>query len=469
MGTKDTEVVQPYMRDEYGLLMAFCNVVRACDLLSIWQHFPASKVKQVKIHRHQLQKHTEDWGHNYSTEINTIFFEQKTIKDIINLHFNPGEGIVQYRTCKRGISILVCRPCRIAETERLRDVEYAMESTHGTRTFKEASYLTTSKPHLPRSTFHDVRCNIGTFCMFVHILFGSKCKYYSKLMDLKQIFDNSSTQTIQDAFNVNVCRCIIWAIVCDGRFFFSKVKLSQDLIPGFGWKDHSTSLLNLILDKVMFAKPIMCPTFPIEWEYKEPPPASRQTEQQGGAPRFGDRVQPQGGGNQGKGRGGPYQQGNQYQQGRTVGNQYRQQGRGKLQQWTKPGDARHPKIKALIDPLLAKDNQVAVKAICQANGVPIYDLPVLQKYQDNTGCSTICWNNAFKGCGWTKCPLQKIGGHVPREEITDGFADAVCDKLGKGVIYLMNNHQSPYKAPQQPKKPKTTTAATTDLTGGAQE
>ncbi len=257
----------------------------------------------------------EDWGHNYRTEIDTIFFEQKTIEDIINLCFNPGEGIAQYCTCERGISILVCCPRGIAETERLRGVEHATESTHGTRTLKEASYLMTSKPCLPASTFHDVRCNIGTFCVFVPVLFGSKCEYYLKLMDLKRIFNDSSTQTIRDAFNVNVCRRIIWAIVCNGRFFFSKVKLSQDLISGFGWKDRPTSLLNLILDKVMFAKPIMRPTFLIKWEYVEPPPASQQTGQQGGAPRFGDRVQPQGGGDQGEGRGGSYQQGNQYQQG----------------------------------------------------------------------------------------------------------------------------------------------------------
>ncbi len=45
---------------------------------------------------------------------------------------------------------------------------------------------------------------------------------------------------------------------------FSKVKLSQDLIPGVGWKDPPTSLLNLILEKVMFAEPIIRPTYPTE-------------------------------------------------------------------------------------------------------------------------------------------------------------------------------------------------------------
>ncbi len=104
------------------------------------------------------------------------------------------------------------------------------------------------------------------FCAFLYILFGSKCKSYAKLMDLKRIFDNPSTQSIHEAFTVPVCCRIVWAIVCNGRFFFSKVKLSQDLMPGMGWKDCPTSLLNLIMDKVMFAEQIIRLTFPAEWE-----------------------------------------------------------------------------------------------------------------------------------------------------------------------------------------------------------
>ncbi len=59
----------------------------------------------------------EEWSHNYRTEINTIFFKQKTLEDIINLRFNLGEGIAQYRTAKRGITILVCCPRGVEETE----------------------------------------------------------------------------------------------------------------------------------------------------------------------------------------------------------------------------------------------------------------------------------------------------------------------------------------------------------------
>ncbi len=67
--------------------------------------------------------------------------------------------------------------------------------------------------------------------------------------------------------------------------------------------------------------------------------------------------------------------------------------------WTSPKEARHPKIKALMDPLLAKDFRISVKTVCQAGNTPMYELPTLPKYRDSTGQSTICWNNMLKGCG----------------------------------------------------------------------
>jgi hypothetical protein len=85
-------------------------------------------------------------------------------------------------------------------------------------------------------------------------------------MDLKKIFDNPSTQSIHKAFTVPVCRRIVWAILCNGWFFFSKVKLSQDPMPGMGWKDPPSYLLSLIMDKVMFSERITQPTFPMDWE-----------------------------------------------------------------------------------------------------------------------------------------------------------------------------------------------------------
>ncbi len=61
----------------------------------------------------------------------------------------------------------------------------------------------------------------------MHVFFGSKCKYYSKLMDVKQIFANSSMQTIQDVFTVNVCHCIIWAMYVMGISFSAELNSAK--------------------------------------------------------------------------------------------------------------------------------------------------------------------------------------------------------------------------------------------------
>jgi hypothetical protein len=192
-------------------------------------------------------------------------------------------------------------------------------------------------------------------------------------MDLKTIFNDPSRQSIHEAFTVPVCRRIIWAIVCNGQFFFSKIKLSQDLMPSTGWKDHPSSLLSLIMDKVMFAEQIMQPTFRTDWETVVESPINNQGNQRGGTPRTGECLQPRGGGNQGDRRGNPCQQRAQYQQGRKP-----------MLAFTSPREARHP-TKVLMDPLLAKDFCILVKTLCQACNTPMYKLPGHPKYRDNTG------------------------------------------------------------------------------------
>jgi hypothetical protein len=50
--------------------------------------------------------------------------------------------------------------------------------------------------------------------------------------------------------------------------------------------------------------------------------------------------------------------------------------------------------------------------------------------------------------------------HVAHDDIADAFVDAVCDKLGKGVMYVMSQKQGERTA----KKTKTMTGAATDVT-----
>jgi hypothetical protein len=105
-------------------------------------------------------------------------------------------------------------------------------------------------------------------------------------------------------------------------------------------------------------------------------------------------------------------------------------------------------------------NCFAIRDVLRGGNVLINDLPRLPKYQDSSRWSTICWTNVLRGCTYKDCPFKPQGGHVARNDITDGFADAVCDKLGKGVIYVMDKKQGDCMA----KKTKTITGGATDLT-----
>ncbi len=124
--------IQPYMRDKYACIMAFYNVQQAQNIPKLWRHFVSMKAKQIEIHRRVIQSSMSEWAYNHRTKIDTIFFEQKTIKDTINLRFNPSNGVATYWSAKHGVSILVCRPGGIAETEWIRNQEHAAEVTKGT-------------------------------------------------------------------------------------------------------------------------------------------------------------------------------------------------------------------------------------------------------------------------------------------------------------------------------------------------
>ena len=83
-------------------------------------------------------------------------------------------------------------------------------------------------------------------------------------MMIKSVLDQSGTQAMAESYTSNVCRHIVWAIVCDGRYIFSKVKLCQDLKNSV-WDDPPKSLLDLSIDRVIYANIIDCPNYPKEW------------------------------------------------------------------------------------------------------------------------------------------------------------------------------------------------------------
>ena len=84
-------------------------------------------------------------------------------------------------------------------------------------------------------------------------------------MMIKSVLDQSGTQAMAESYTSNVCRHIVWAIVCVRRYFFSKVKLCRDLKNSV-WDDPPKSLLDLSIDRVIYANIIDCPN--LGWEFR---------------------------------------------------------------------------------------------------------------------------------------------------------------------------------------------------------
>ncbi len=84
------------------------------------------------------------------------------------------------------------------------------------------------------------------------------------------MLDDKDVHTIQEAYTLNICRRIIWAVVDDGSSFFGKKFMQADF--GGGMPRYPTSLLEAIARDVRFAMVIHRPLYPAQWEVKQVEP-----------------------------------------------------------------------------------------------------------------------------------------------------------------------------------------------------
>jgi hypothetical protein len=78
------------------------------------------------------------WAHDCHIPINTnVYMEGTTIKAIMELKFNPGEGVAHLRSADKDLTIMACWGCTSAAMERIREQEEALSATETTRQLDE--------------------------------------------------------------------------------------------------------------------------------------------------------------------------------------------------------------------------------------------------------------------------------------------------------------------------------------------
>ena len=96
-----------YSPDAIAALKGFSNTYDIKDIQPIWSIFQTTK--NVDVHRRHLQFNMATWAQNQGVEIDQgIYFEQKSVQDIVNLQFNPGQGVAHFKSAERGLSLLIC-------------------------------------------------------------------------------------------------------------------------------------------------------------------------------------------------------------------------------------------------------------------------------------------------------------------------------------------------------------------------
>ena len=82
---------------------------------------------------------------------------------------------------------------------------------------------------LSSSTYLELKLLIGTFCGLLYTLFGLGCNYYYELCKIHQALSARDVAAIWGAFTVDICQCIVWAIIDNGWLFFWQKQLEADV------------------------------------------------------------------------------------------------------------------------------------------------------------------------------------------------------------------------------------------------
>ncbi len=104
------EANKGYTKDDIATIMGFAGVYNGHSLPDIWELFNATKGKKIDAYRRHLYARMKQYAYDRRIQIDTsIYLEQETIKAIVELQFNPGEGVAHLASASKGLSTLACR------------------------------------------------------------------------------------------------------------------------------------------------------------------------------------------------------------------------------------------------------------------------------------------------------------------------------------------------------------------------
>ena len=423
---KDYDDQQVYM------LMGFSHITDVNELSPVWAAFQATK--NADAHRLELGAQMRAWT-DYSKIpiVRNMDFSDKALGYMVKMQFNPPgcAGVAYYSSIDKGLTILTCRPPEGEDIEAIRAREM-LEELATTRTLADVLNTPTITGNIkPPEDYNELMMNLATFCALLWSLFGEKCDYYIKCLALYRAMEDTPVFVMRRNFSPLLCRQMTWAIIEDGRRYFSRIltKRHFETSTQSGAIVFPKSLLDDINQAAVYLTPINRPSFPSEWK------PDYQGNRKRAAPFSGS---------QGSGTITPLIK-SQYTptaiiQGSTTPSvisgltQSSTTGTKRLRREANPKitgvretDIK-PDLRTLTRAHLRKHPYLNLKQVLEHSNMSFADLPKLEAYMNN-GHNTLCYNYVLGHCTSHLCHYKDRGGHAPAEKVTDAFVREMIEKL----------------------------------------
>ncbi len=194
--------------DDVCAVMTYSGIEDPEDCQVIWTIF-SKKKKNVEACRQYLMKGMAEYTYDRRISINAgIYLEQETMKSILDLHFNQGEGIAYVQSAAIGLSILCCSSRPNNKTEEIKERELALNTTENTRLFNKYLKHVKGAKRQPVNDFWDLTQNIATYMALLWVLFGDRCNYYWNIYKIHSVMDLPEVQQLRTKFTPEIVRRI---------------------------------------------------------------------------------------------------------------------------------------------------------------------------------------------------------------------------------------------------------------------
>ena len=414
-----------YDKYQLAVVQGFSHTPDLHGVQQIWALFQTTK--HADTHKNNIKKKMIQWADAQRPPVaidRNIYITNATLKDILALRFNPGNSTAELETADQGISILICRP-RTSENKAAHRKKELIEG----RASKNLSLDDATRLLSPTETavcpedYNSITKCLGTYCALLHTLFGSRCQLWAHCMALLGVLNSDVVAEKQHAFTPMFCRQAIWAIIEDGRAYFSK-QLTVDDFLGIHPDDIDFPESTLIELKPYLRNqvPIHRSSFPSQWltTVTDTQP-SGHTAGQRGFPLINVHTSP------------PSVVSGISTPSTMTGTSRQQQ--------VQIRSTTHPIIKAAFADYVKKFRSIRLTQLLTSLNLTLADLPTLPS-MSSSGTS-LCYNYVLGRCVHSGCQHK----HAAVEDIPDTFATALVTMLNPAVQNFLTNG-----APAQPQR-----------------